>query len=339
MLNRTKLIAETAWHHEGDFTFFNKLNSALLKTKGDIIKYHITIDADEYMDSKYSLFPSLKKWLFSRNQWEEIIWQTLNSGKEILFLVNDTKAVDFVSKYNPGMIEIHSVCLNDIHLLNAVKSTFGSTPIVFLGIGGSTLYEIERAISVLQNSKIVLMFGFQNYPTNYADINLLKMRKIMNLYPEFTFGYADHTAWDNSMNHFISLIVASQGMKYLEKHVTIEYGKERCDWISAINTEMFDHLSDAIAIIDEIAGNGNLELNVAEQNYSIFGPMKKAAITSKSVKKGESISGSNISFKRTQEISDLSQIQALDSFGNSFLMDLKSNTILLKSHISKKESK
>ena len=278
---KIKLIAETAWHHEGDFNFFCNLNSSLINSKGEIIKYHLTLDLDEYMDSQYELYSTLRQRLLSRNQWDEIITQTLESGKEILYLVNDTSAVDYITKYHPAMLEIHSVCLNDIHLIKAVKSAFGAQLKIFLGVGGSTLYEIERAINILQNPNIVLMFGFQNYPTQYEDINLWKIRKITNLYPDFSFGYADHTSWDNPNNRLISLLVASQGMDYLEKHVTIVYGTPRCDWVSAISIEMFDQLADNIAIIDKINGNGNLELNMAEQASAVFGPMKKAAITSR----------------------------------------------------------
>ena len=37
-----KLIAETAWHHEGDFVFFkNLINEIVKNTDADIVKMHI----------------------------------------------------------------------------------------------------------------------------------------------------------------------------------------------------------------------------------------------------------------------------------------------------------
>ena len=55
-----KLIAETAWHHEGDYEFMKNLVTEISsKTEADIVKLHITLDFDEYMDSShdaYSLF-------------------------------------------------------------------------------------------------------------------------------------------------------------------------------------------------------------------------------------------------------------------------------------------
>jgi len=123
-------------------------------------------------------------------------------------------------------------------------------------------------------------------------------------------------------------------MDYLEKHVTINFGKDRCDWVSAINVEMFNNLSDKLKILDKINGNGNLDLNPAEQSYAVFGPMKKAAITSKPVLRGDILNENIITFKRTQNFSDLSQIQVLQSFGKKFSTNLQANTVLLKSYIT-----
>jgi len=62
-----KLIAETAWHHEGDFIFMKNLISDIInKTKTDIIKMHVTLDLDEYMDSNHELFEKLKSMVFSK---------------------------------------------------------------------------------------------------------------------------------------------------------------------------------------------------------------------------------------------------------------------------------
>ena len=44
-MEKIKLIAETAWHHDGDFAFMQKLvNEILKKSKLDILKMHLTLD-------------------------------------------------------------------------------------------------------------------------------------------------------------------------------------------------------------------------------------------------------------------------------------------------------
>ena len=101
-----KLIAETAWHHEGDFKFMQNLISDILtKTKADIIKLHITLNLDEYMDSKHQLYIKLKSMLFTQDQWEEIILMVKRYNKEVMIIANDSKAIKFVSNFQPDYIE------------------------------------------------------------------------------------------------------------------------------------------------------------------------------------------------------------------------------------------
>ena len=52
----TKLIAETAYHHEGDYPFMKELVTRICETSNaDIVKFHITLDLDEYMNKSILL--------------------------------------------------------------------------------------------------------------------------------------------------------------------------------------------------------------------------------------------------------------------------------------------
>ena len=89
-MSNSKLIAETAWHHDGDNSFMNDLIQKIItKSKSDIIKMHITIDFDEYMDVTHSIYYQLKEKLFSNSQWNELIIEVLNNKKELMLLYND----------------------------------------------------------------------------------------------------------------------------------------------------------------------------------------------------------------------------------------------------------
>ena len=333
---KMKLIAETAWHHQGELGFMEQLISAISsQTKADIIKLHLLLDLEEYISADHELFDNYRKWSFSKDQWHEIIKHSLRGNKELMLLFNDTKAIEFGMRFDPSVVEIHSVCLNDVYLLEALKQNIGSKTKIALGVGGTSLYEIENAINILQNQNILLMFGFQNYPTRYEDINFAKIRRIMKLFPEFEFGYADHTAWDEINNILITLLGAALGMMYVEKHVTIAYGKERIDWSAAVSIEMLNEIREKLDLIEACNGDGLLRLNKGERDYSIYGPMKKAAMLTKDLKVGQRLDGDLFVFKRTGQISDLSQIDAVKSIGTELVCDLSKNQVLLSSHIEK----
>jgi len=329
-----KLIAETAWHHQGEFEFMQQLvNTINKKAKADILKLHLTLELDEYMASDHPLYEDAKKWIFSKVQWEEIIELVVSGDKELMLLFNDTKAVEFGMQFNPTHVEIHSANLNDINLLDALRQNLCSKTMVVLGVGGSSLYELENAINSLRRSNIVLMFGFQNYPTQYEDINFEKMRRIMRLFPECKFGYADHTAWNEPNNVLITVLGAALGMEYVEKHVTIAYGQDRIDWAAAVTIDMFNEIKEKMNILDQCNGDGLLQLNEGEKKYSVFGPMKKAAILTKDLKAGQKLDKDMLAFKRTGQISDMSQVEALQSIGKEITKDRKAGKVLMRDYL------
>ena len=192
-----KLIAETAWHHEGDFIFMRDLVTKICQNSNvDIVKFHITLDLNEYMSKDHDAYETLKSWMLSESDWEELICIVRENNKELMLLLNDTKAVEFSKKYNPEMVELHSVSLNVPRLQDAVIKNISNKAKIVIGVGGCSVKEIEEAVKFFHSRETVLMFGFQNYPTKYENVNLLKIRKIQQLFRGSMFGYADHTAWD-----------------------------------------------------------------------------------------------------------------------------------------------
>ena len=331
-----KLIAETAWHHQGDFLFMKKLVSdIILHTRADLIKLHITLCLEEYMAKDHPVFSDLEKWMFDETQWGDIIESVISSNKDLMLLLNDTRAVEFGMKFHPALVEIHSVCLNDIHLLSCLKAHLAQGTKVVLGVGGSSLDDIESAIHILDTPDIVLMFGFQNYPTKYQDINFAKMRRIMKLFPEFEFGYADHTAWDEPENILITLLGAALGMDYVEKHVTNAFGQERADWSAAVNRDMFNEIKEKMDLLDACNGDGLLRLNKGERAYSIYGPMKKAGLLATDVAGGQALKPDMVTFKRTGQVSDLSQVELLQRMGEKITTDIKKGRVLMREHFRK----
>ncbi len=332
-----KLIAETAWHHEGDYSFMMNLVKEIVdKTNADIIKMHITLDLEEYMNTDHENYKLQKPMLFSKSQWQKLIKIVRNKNKELMLLMNDTKAIEFGLSLNPEYAEIHSVCLNDIFLLKKLKKIIKKKTKIVLGVGGTSIDEIESAINFLKHPNTILMFGFQNYPTVYEDVNLNKIRRLMKLFDNLEFGYADHTAGNNEHNELITLLGAASGMEYIEKHVTTHFGQKRIDWPAAISLSMFNKLHKKINILNKLNGDGSLSMNSGELSYSKFGPMKKAAVLNSNVKKSKTLTLDKIKFIRTKEISDMSQLDIIKSIGKKLKTDLKKGTVLMSRHFIKK---
>lgn len=332
----TKLIAETAWHHEGDFDFMKSLIADICQSSNaDIVKMHITLDLDEYMQSDHEIYSYLKSMLLSKKQWTELICDVKSHGKHVLVLVNDRRALEFSNEQNIRMLEIHASMLGDLNMLKAVNETIDKDVELVLGVGGATLPEVDQAIQLLETKNIVLMFGFQNFPTQYSDINFNKIRNVIQRYPDFKYGYADHTGWNEKNNIMISLMGAAIGMDYLEKHVTNHFGIERLDWQSTISLDMCSEISRNIALLNKCAGIGGLELNEAEKSYSVYGPMKKTIILGRSVSKSDIVNVNDFEYKRTSKVSDVQVNQFTNGSEHTYSADLKAGHILSSIDVSR----
>ena len=325
----TQLIAETAWNHEGDFGFMQNLVAELCEgSQADVVKMHITLDLDSYMSRDHSSYNTLKKWMLNDKDWRELISIVQKSKKKLMLLLNDNKAIEFASEFKPDLVELHSACLNVPGLQECLLKNIDPATPIMVGVGGCTLDEIDSAVSAFSERETILMFGFQNYPTKYEEVNLKKIRKIQSLYSTYRFGYADHTGWDEPNNELITLLVSSNGMDFVEKHVTTDYGVERCDYSAAISIEMLNQLADKLRTLDRLEGNGAIKLNDGESSYSQYGPMKMAAIAKKQLSIGTILNKADIEFLRTASIANMSQIDIINSMGKPLVRPVEKGQIL-----------
>ena len=329
----TQLIAETAWHHEGDCDFMAELVSKLCKeSQADIIKMHVTLDLGSYMSSEHESYETLKKWMFSETEWQNFFSIVRKSEKKLMLLLNDVRAIEFSAEFDPDYVELHSVCLNVPKLQESLLENIRTSVPVIIGVGGCTLDEVDSAVSVFDDRETVLMFGFQNYPTRYEDVNLRKIRKIQSLYPDKKCGYADHTAWDEPNNELITLLVASNGMDYVEKHVTTEYGVNRCDYSAAVSIDMLNQLAANLETLDRLKGDGEMGLNEGEQTYSQYGPMKMAAVALTNLNVGEGLKKTDFEFIRTAKVTKLSQTDVVGNVGKPLQNPVKKGQTLDRFH-------
>jgi len=315
------LIGEVACIHEGDFEYLTNLIDEIIKKKScDAIKYHILIDLDSHMTKSHEGYELVTNLMLPKEKWASIIKKTKSRGFEVIVLVDDLKAVDFVREYI-GLIdavEVHAIALNNIEMLDKVKEL--QIPII-LGIGGSEIDDIKFAINYLNRKDILLMHGFQNYPTKYEYINFNKMIRIRNKF-NLPMGYADHTVWDNENNELITLAGFMAGANFIEKHIALEIGKERIDFNSAISIDMLSNIRKKMELLNKTKGDGSFEISKYEKIYSKNGPMKFTIVANRALKRGQIIKKEDITFRRTGEENTINQRDYLNLIGKKVKKDI-----------------
>ena len=323
------IIGEIAHNHEGDVNYLLKIVDEVAEIKLNAVKFHLLLNPESYMQKKHPVIRERKKWIFNKKQWDDIINYSNEKELDVVALCDDVESIEYILKNgkNVDAIELHATGLNDYFLLDAV---LGFNKQIMLGIGGSAIDEIQYAVNFLRSKRknnILLMYGFQNYPTKYTDINLSKMLKIKDLF-NLSVGYADHTAFDDPNNEIISVMAAMMGINILEKHYTLNYGKERIDYHAAVGKKQMLRIKELMKLALAVYGDGELKMSKAELAYGNVGPMKKAIVAKKFIKKGDKLSLDNLWFKRTEEESYIKQNQFLQLIGLEAIEDIKEDEIV-----------
>lgn len=309
-LSNNYYIAETAFHHEGDVQFLNDLVKDLIKLEISAVKFHLLFDVNDYMVSNHAAIDVIRKISIGKEYWEEVFSLVSNASKDIIALTNDVASLEYINsiqnKYPISAIELHSTGLNDIFLLEEACK-FNKT--IILGVGGSTFDEIQFAVDFLKGKgkdDILLMHGFQNYPTNYEDINFDRITLLNHAF-NLPIGYADHTDPLDSLNVTMSVFPVGFGVRVFEKHVTNIFGEKRIDAQAAVSLESMKQIIELGNILLKTIGHAKIQFSNAELNYGNTGPMKKAIVARQDILEGQEISLADIAYKRTETSSMLQQ--------------------------------
>lgn len=181
----TFIIAEMAWSHDGSIENAKKIVDGAANAKADAICFHIT-SMEDCMVPQYgsgrgrvsagkenrAIYNYLSEINLAQRDWEELFPYAKKRGLLVYAMCNDLPSVEFASKLAPDAYVISPATLAEEKLIKAVAEK--KKPI-FIRIGGAFLGEVEKAITIIKkagNEAIVLIHGFQNYPTKLEDMHL-----------------------------------------------------------------------------------------------------------------------------------------------------------------------
>jgi len=294
----TFVIAEVASSHEGEKDVAIHLLNAALEAGADAVKFQI-FSSSELLTPNHPKYEAFQIIEMSHSEWDEIISEAQRLNFPFIPEVFDEGSFHFVEKYDVAAYKIHSTDLNNPILLEKVART--QKPI-FLSCGGSSFEEIRFAINQIEkfgNHQIVLLHGFQAFPTKLEDtflVDLLKLEKEFG-YPT---GYADHCDAENELALILPMVTIGMGISVVEKHITPDRAKMGRDYYSALNPNEFSRMVDLIRDINISMRKRGSGFTEAELQYRQL--MKKSIVARKDIAESEIIGLSHLAFKRAPEI-------------------------------------
>ena len=322
-------ISEIASSHKGKFNDVLKLSNLHLKSNSDYLKYQIFKTENLYSKSDKINYRIFKKLEINFYKWEKLINKFKNKTKLILEPF-DLESYNFCKKFKKTvLIKISTSETDNFELIKDALKNFKK---VFLNLSGFNNDEIRFIIKKFKKrkylKKIILMYGFQSYPTdpNKIRFNLFKIFYKNN----FTFGFADHSIFGLSKELITcSNLALFLKCSFFEKHVCLNIKKKPNDYISSV------HFRDLNILINHIKQLKKIYLNVEKNSFISKDELKysedmhKKAFLNTSIKKNSKINKKDLIFLRSKRKGG---IKRLDLEKKIFF--LKKN--VLKNHLLKK---
>ena len=132
----------------------------------------------------------------------------------------DDMAVDLLEDIGVKRHKIASRSLTDWALVNKINKT--KKP-VFLSTGNHDTGAIGKALSMLTDCKVTLLYCVPKYPTKIQDLNFNRMTKLGELF-KIPIGFSDHTT-----GIWASIEAVRLGATVIEKHFTVSRNLGGCD--------------------------------------------------------------------------------------------------------------
>lgn len=307
--NKIFVICELSQTHEGNFELGKKLVRAAADAGADAAKVQV-FTADELAVPTYQYYELFKKLEWSESQWKELVDYGHSLGIKVLADIFGVDSVKMLLRTGIDGFKIHTTDMRNPRLLKFLAQT--DLPLI-LSVGGGMIEETREALKMLnadlRKIPVLLMQGFQSYPTLVEYTNLGKMKYFHDqlLLPV---GFADHIAGDHRMNFALCAAAVGMGARVIEKHITIDRALKMEDYESALDPSGFVDFVSKIRELEAALGQENDQLIPVEQNYRKA--VRKHVVAARLISKGGNIRDEDVLLKRsgveTREASDLLRV-------------------------------
>ncbi len=256
---------------------------------------------------------------FTFDDYNQIAEFCQSIGVMLILTPFDFESVDYLDEF-VDVYEIHSGDLTNIPFIKYIASK--NKPIL-LSTGAATLREIKNAIGAIEEVSVVdiaLMHTVLSYPTEYRDANLLMIKDLDLNFPDYEIGYIDNTKPDKDM--MVLTTAFNYGAVILQKPFTLDKSLNDCDY--AMDADDVISFKKNSYFLSKINGYTNKQPLICES--SLRNQSRKSIVSNCNIKKGETISMSNIAFKRPGN--GISPKDVDDVLGKTAAIDISENTLI-----------
>lgn len=325
------IIAEAGVNHEGSMDTAKRLVDEAKEGGADAIKFQ-TYKADliaatkspAYWDTKkeptrsqHELFSKHDK--FWKSEMEELKVYCDKVGIEFMSTPFDTQSATFLNDLMP-VFKISSSDLTNKPFIEFISDF--NKPLI-LSTGGSHLYEIQEAVSWIENKNnpLALLHCVLNYPTPDSNANLGMIKGLKDSFPKHIIGYSDHTLPKDMKTCELAAVL---GAVIIEKHFTHDKKLPGNDHYHAMDMDDLKKFKSNLNQTFELLGT--FEIKALEQEQAARDNARRSLVAANPIPQGKIITREDLTFKRPA--SGISPRNIDDLIGKESIVNIGKDEIL-----------
>ena len=263
----TYIAGEIGINHNGDLDIARKLIDVAAFSGCDAVKFQkrtpelcVPDDMKNVMrETPWGLMTYMQyreKVEFGRTEYEQIAEYCRAKGIHWFVSCWDEPSVDFMESFEPVAYKIASASVTDTALLQRHAAT--KRPLI-ISTGMSTLEQIDRALSVLNGSDLLITHTTSSYPCRADELNLRMIGTLRERYG-IPVGYSGHEV--GLQTTYAAVVL---GACYVERHITLDRAMWGSDQAASVEPSGLMRLVRDIRVIERALGDGRKQVYDSEQ--------------------------------------------------------------------------
>ena len=325
---KVEIIGEIAQGFEGCAEQAKLLVKAAATAGANAAKFQL-IFADELATPDYEYYDLFSSLEMPDSDWSDIKKYCDSHGVELIFDVFGGTSLALAERLGVETVKLHATDINNIGFLDKLASS--SIRRIMVGAGGANLDELRSAINIISMKHVILLHGFQGYPTSIQDNQTSRIQLLHGAFsecPNVSFGFSDHIDPSDPSSIAIPAYAVGQGATVLEKHLTLGCCMELEDHESAMNPDQFKVFVNCIRNIQMASGDAQWknDFGMSESEKRYRKNIRRHVVVSRDIRAGQEIKATDVVLKRTSSTDAFTDIQSV--YDKKVSASLRSNTPL-----------
>ena len=322
-----EIIAELAQGFEGRPEQARLLMKAAATAGADAAKYQL-VYADELATPNYKHYELFKSIEMAEEVWAGLVAYAAELGIRIYMDIFGTRSMQLAERIGITAVKLHGTDIANIGLLEEVACS--SVQKVLLGAGGAFLNELKRAIDILFAKKVVVLLGFQGYPTPNETNQIARVRllaeRFSHSHPHVVLEFADHASPESPLRYALAATAIGAGARVLEKHLTLGQIMKLEDHESALNPDEFAEFCrvarDCAQAYGESSERLDFGMSDAEESYRKM--IRRHVVVRHDLASGACLTPTDLVLKRSSAEDVLTDLNL--AYNKTLKRDLKQNS-------------